>query len=140
MLVTGHNSSGGTLAQGNHNRALHLETSLSPELCKFKIYYLLVLNMIVFYFLKSLLCFVDYNSSLDFHLCFLQQTCLKSAKNDEMKARGIFGLEWSEPLVTFALSCGSWSSPVVCLFLNLDENSIVWTLTIFVFRYSLMSS
>ncbi|GMP28050.1 hypothetical protein CsSME_00003757 [Camellia sinensis var. sinensis] len=30
-----------------------------------------------------------------------------------MKARSIFGLEWSEPLVTFALSCGSWSSPAV---------------------------
>jgi hypothetical protein len=68
--------------------------------------------------------FVDYNSSLDFHLCFLQQTCLKAAKNDEMKARDIFGLEWSEPLVTFALSCGSWSSPVVCLFLNLDDNIV----------------
>ncbi|XP_045814144.1 uncharacterized protein LOC123907813 isoform X1 [Trifolium pratense] len=47
---------------------------------------------------------------LPYHLNF---TCLKAAKNDEMKARGIFGLEWSEPLVTFALSCGSWSSPVV---------------------------
>ncbi|WJX55408.1 hypothetical protein P8452_41182 [Trifolium repens] len=44
---------------------------------------------------------------------YLNFTCLKAAKNDEMKARGIFGLEWSEPLVTFALSCGSWSSPVV---------------------------
>ncbi|XP_012574561.1 uncharacterized protein [Cicer arietinum] len=47
---------------------------------------------------------------LPYHLNF---TCLKAAKNDEMKARSIFGLEWSEPLVTFALSCGSWSSPVV---------------------------
>lgn len=47
---------------------------------------------------------------LPYHLNY---TCLKAAKNDEMKARGIFGLEWSEPLVTFALSCGSWSSPVV---------------------------
>ncbi|OEL35549.1 hypothetical protein BAE44_0003429, partial [Dichanthelium oligosanthes] len=25
----------------------------------------------------------------------------------------VFGLEWPEPLVTFALSCGSWSSPAV---------------------------
>jgi hypothetical protein len=24
-----------------------------------------------------------------------------------------FGLEWPEPLATFALSCGSWSSPAV---------------------------
>ncbi|CAK8539756.1 unnamed protein product [Lathyrus sativus] len=47
---------------------------------------------------------------LPYHLSF---TCLKAAKNDEMKARSIFGLEWTEPLVSFALSCGSWSSPVV---------------------------
>ncbi|XP_058777961.1 uncharacterized protein LOC131652183 isoform X2 [Vicia villosa] len=46
---------------------------------------------------------------LPYHLSF---TCLKAAKNDEMKARSIFGLEWTEPLVSFALSCGSWSSPV----------------------------
>ncbi|KAK6256633.1 hypothetical protein QUC31_000092 [Theobroma cacao] len=37
----------------------------------------------------------------------------KGVKNDEMTARSIFGLELSEPLVTFALSCGSWSSPAV---------------------------
>ncbi|GLT39032.1 hypothetical protein SLA2020_132400 [Shorea laevis] len=47
---------------------------------------------------------------LPYHLKF---TCPKAAKNDEMKARSIFGLEWSEPLVTFALACGSWSSPAV---------------------------
>ncbi|POO02764.1 Ternary complex factor MIP1, leucine-zipper [Trema orientale] len=47
---------------------------------------------------------------LPYHLKF---TCPKAAKNDEMRARSIFGLEWSEPLVTFALSCGSWSSPAV---------------------------
>ncbi|CAN6174605.1 unnamed protein product [Urochloa humidicola] len=32
---------------------------------------------------------------------------------DDVAARGAFGLEWPEPLVTFALSCGSWSSPAV---------------------------
>ncbi|GAB2291378.1 hypothetical protein Dimus_025636 [Dionaea muscipula] len=37
----------------------------------------------------------------------------KGTKNDEMTAWTIFGLELSEPLVTFALSCGSWSSPAV---------------------------
>ncbi|KAK5784825.1 uncharacterized protein LOC108471219 isoform X1 [Gossypium arboreum] len=47
---------------------------------------------------------------LPFHLKF---TCPEAAKNDEMKARNKFGLEWSEPLVTFALACGSWSSPAV---------------------------
>ncbi|KAJ6733075.1 hypothetical protein OIU74_004933 [Salix koriyanagi] len=46
---------------------------------------------------------------LPYHLKF---TCPK-AVNDEMKARSIFGFEWSEPLVTFALCCGSWSSPAV---------------------------
>ncbi|GKV04687.1 hypothetical protein SLEP1_g16809 [Rubroshorea leprosula] len=40
-------------------------------------------------------------------------TFSKGAKNDEMTARRVFGLELSEPLVTFALSCGSWSSPAV---------------------------
>ncbi|KAL5777846.1 hypothetical protein ACOSP7_010772 [Xanthoceras sorbifolium] len=40
-------------------------------------------------------------------------TFAKGAKNDELTARSIFGLELSEPLVTFALSCGSWSSPAV---------------------------
>ncbi|KAL2552061.1 hypothetical protein Fot_05680 [Forsythia ovata] len=43
----------------------------------------------------------------------LKYTCSKSGKNDEMKFRSTFGLEWSEPLITFALSCGSWSSPSV---------------------------
>ncbi|XP_012450165.1 uncharacterized protein LOC105773079 isoform X1 [Gossypium raimondii] len=37
----------------------------------------------------------------------------KGTKNDEMTARSMFGLELSEPLVTFALACGSWSSPAV---------------------------
>ncbi|KAJ8772892.1 hypothetical protein K2173_028069 [Erythroxylum novogranatense] len=40
-------------------------------------------------------------------------TFSKGAKNEEMTARSKFGLELSEPLVTFALSCGSWSSPAV---------------------------
>ncbi|XP_039033241.1 uncharacterized protein LOC120169087 isoform X2 [Hibiscus syriacus] len=40
-------------------------------------------------------------------------TFSKGAKNDEMSARSMFGLELSEPLVTFALACGSWSSPAV---------------------------
>ncbi|XP_057981128.1 uncharacterized protein LOC131166541 isoform X2 [Malania oleifera] len=43
----------------------------------------------------------------------MKYTCSKATKNDEMKVRSMFGLEWSEPLVTFALSCGSWSSPAV---------------------------
>ncbi|XBI81743.1 hypothetical protein VPH35_090588 [Triticum aestivum] len=32
---------------------------------------------------------------------------------DEAARAGAYGLEWPEPLVTFALSCGSWSSPAV---------------------------
>ncbi|KAK3231460.1 hypothetical protein Dsin_003341 [Dipteronia sinensis] len=40
-------------------------------------------------------------------------TIAKGAKKDDMTARSTFGLELSEPLVTFALSCGSWSSPAV---------------------------
>lgn len=40
-------------------------------------------------------------------------TISKGAKNHDMIARSIYGLELSEPLVTFALSCGTWSSPAV---------------------------
>ncbi|XP_075511502.1 uncharacterized protein LOC142547219 isoform X1 [Primulina tabacum] len=40
-------------------------------------------------------------------------TLSKGAKHDDMTTRRKFGLELSEPLVTFALSCGSWSSPAV---------------------------
>ncbi|KAL6656157.1 hypothetical protein ACP70R_006983 [Stipagrostis hirtigluma subsp. patula] len=36
-----------------------------------------------------------------------------TTKGEDVAARGAFGLEWPEPLVTFALSCGSWSSPAV---------------------------
>ncbi|CAA2996564.1 Hypothetical predicted protein [Olea europaea subsp. europaea] len=46
-------------------------------------------------------------------VALMQKTRQKSTKNDEMEVRSTFGLEWSEPLVTFALSCGSWSSPAV---------------------------
>ncbi|KAG1366605.1 hypothetical protein COCNU_13G003950 [Cocos nucifera] len=42
-----------------------------------------------------------------------KHACLKGSKSDDMNTRGIFALEWPEPLVTFALSCGSWSSPAV---------------------------
>lgn len=36
-----------------------------------------------------------------------------SPEKDETEIRDKFGLEWSEPLVTFALCSGSWSSPAV---------------------------
>ncbi|XVE55942.1 hypothetical protein DITRI_Ditri03aG0197700 [Diplodiscus trichospermus] len=53
-------------------------------------------------------------------------TCSKGTKNDEMTARSIFGLELSEPLVTFALSCGSWSSPAVRVYTASQvENELV---------------
>ncbi|KAM2066800.1 hypothetical protein ACFX1T_043227 [Malus domestica] len=42
-----------------------------------------------------------------------KHTVSKGTKTDEKTARSTFGLELSEPLVTFALSCGSWSSPAV---------------------------
>ncbi|GMH24613.1 hypothetical protein Nepgr_026456 [Nepenthes gracilis] len=45
---------------------------------------------------------------------YLNYACPKAAaQKDELKSCGIVGWEWSEPLVTFALSCGSWSSPAV---------------------------
>ncbi|XP_021714275.1 uncharacterized protein LOC110682277 isoform X2 [Chenopodium quinoa] len=47
---------------------------------------------------------------------YLKQGGRKSAKGDDLKASEMFGLECVEPLVTFALSCGSWSSPVVRIY------------------------
>ena len=62
------------------------------------------------FFAKALVGF--YSNKI--RLCFYQ-TCLKGLKSDDMTTRGIFGLDWPEPLVTFALSCGSWSSPAVSI-------------------------
>ncbi|KAJ0442438.1 hypothetical protein HanPI659440_Chr16g0634691 [Helianthus annuus] len=55
----------------------------------------------------------------------MQETSLKGFKNDELTARSIFGLELSEPLVKFALSCGSWSSPAVRVYTTSEvENEL----------------
>lgn len=52
-------------------------------------------------------------------------TFAKGSKNDELTARSTYGLELSEPLVTFALSCGSWSSPAVRIYTALEvENEL----------------
>ncbi|XP_072953221.1 uncharacterized protein [Typha angustifolia] len=45
--------------------------------------------------------------------CHSKHASPKGMKSDEMRMRGLFGMECYEPLVTFALSCGSWSSPAV---------------------------
>lgn len=53
---------------------------------------------------------------LPYHWKYLnskQITLLKEVKSHEMTIRSTYGLELSEPLVTFALSCGTWSSPAV---------------------------
>ncbi|KAA3476434.1 Early growth response 2b [Gossypium australe] len=55
--------------------------------------------------------FTNFNDLILFQLD--NEAFPKGTKNDEMTARGMFGLELSEPLVTFALACGSWSSPAV---------------------------
>ncbi|KAG5251298.1 transcription factor [Salix suchowensis] len=46
------------------------------------------------------------------------QTISKGAKTDEMAVRNKFGLELSEPLVSFVLCCGNWSSPALRLRMN----------------------
>ncbi|GKB53783.1 hypothetical protein Tco_0904536 [Tanacetum coccineum] len=43
----------------------------------------------------------------------LKLSCSKSPERNETEIRDKFGLEWSEPLVTFALCSGCWSSPAV---------------------------
>ncbi|KAK7410017.1 hypothetical protein VNO78_00483 [Psophocarpus tetragonolobus] len=50
---------------------------------------------------------------LPYHWKFInsKQTLSKGGKNHET-----YGLELSEPLVTFALSCGTWSSPAVRIY------------------------
>ncbi|KAI0499086.1 hypothetical protein KFK09_019987 [Dendrobium nobile] len=40
----------------------------------------------------------------------------KGLKCSEVIRSSMFALDWSEPLVTFALSCGSWSSPAVRIY------------------------
>ncbi|PKA50010.1 hypothetical protein AXF42_Ash017549 [Apostasia shenzhenica] len=45
-----------------------------------------------------------------------KQAIPKGLKGDEMSKRSLFGLDWPEPLVSFALSCGSWSSPAVRIY------------------------
>ncbi|XP_068641823.1 uncharacterized protein [Aristolochia californica] len=46
-------------------------------------------------------------------LPYSKYTNPKGVKDDEVIMRTLFSLDWPEPLVTFALSCGSWSSPAV---------------------------
>ena len=42
------------------------------------------------------------------------QAYWKNGKSEEeAMMQSVYGLEWSEPLITFALCCGSWSSPAV---------------------------
>nr|XP_043639511.1 uncharacterized protein LOC122610601 [Erigeron canadensis] len=45
--------------------------------------------------------------------CHTKYSFTKDFTNNEATARSLFGLELSEPRITFALSCGSWSSPAV---------------------------
>ncbi|KAJ9567074.1 hypothetical protein OSB04_003040 [Centaurea solstitialis] len=53
----------------------------------------------------------------------MQETLEKGVKNDVITTRSVFGLEFLEPLVTFALSCGSWSSPAVRVYTGSEVES-----------------
>lgn len=44
-------------------------------------------------------------------------------KEKEGIMRSTYGLEWPEPFVSFALSCGSWSSPAVRIFTPLEVDN-----------------
>ncbi|KAK4760889.1 hypothetical protein SAY87_005782 [Trapa incisa] len=82
-------------------------------------YHLKFVSAHVFFhlYLRTFICFPASTCCPWYHhrvlVRLMHQTCPKASRNDEMKARSTFGLECSEPLVTFALSCGSWSSPAV---------------------------
>ncbi|KAK9067084.1 hypothetical protein SSX86_014408 [Deinandra increscens subsp. villosa] len=55
----------------------------------------------------------------------LKLSCPHSPEEDETEIRSKFGLEWSEPLVTFALCNGSWSSPAVRVYTSAQvENEL----------------
>ncbi|PHU27364.1 hypothetical protein BC332_05696 [Capsicum chinense] len=56
---------------------------------------------------------LTHQQKLAFWINTYNSCVMNSTKDNELKVRSVFGLEWSEPLVTFALSCGSWSSPAV---------------------------
>ncbi|KAJ0754179.1 putative ternary complex factor MIP1, leucine-zipper [Helianthus annuus] len=53
----------------------------------------------------------------------LKLSCPQSPEQNETEIRGKFGLEWSEPLVTFALCNGSWSSPAVRVYTSAQVES-----------------
>ncbi|GJT73228.1 transcription factor [Tanacetum coccineum] len=58
----------------------------------------------------------------------LKSSCAKSPERNETEIRNKFRLEWSEPLVTFALCSGIWSSHVVRVYTATQvENEIATT-------------
>ncbi|XP_076939196.1 uncharacterized protein LOC143607738 [Bidens hawaiensis] len=55
----------------------------------------------------------------------LKLSCQQSVEHNEAEMRSKFGLEWSEPLVTFALCSGSWSSPAMRVYTSAQvENEL----------------
>ncbi|KAK7283313.1 hypothetical protein RIF29_12746 [Crotalaria pallida] len=62
---------------------------------------------------------------LPHHWKFLtsKQTVSKEVKNHQMTLRSKYGLELSEPLVIFALSCGTWSSPALRVYTSAQVES-----------------
>lgn len=43
----------------------------------------------------------------------MKESSLSTSKDEIIRVQSKMGLDHPEPLVTFALSCGSWSSPAV---------------------------
>ncbi|KAJ0024760.1 hypothetical protein Pint_08844 [Pistacia integerrima] len=115
----GNNKCWGPLVKCNYHGTFYPQIALSLKICK----YLIPLQALSLFINNcpatsstQLLCKLLqllFNSSSCNSPLSTQQAFSKGAKNDEMTARCVFGLELSEPLVTFALSCGSWSSPAV---------------------------
>lgn len=102
----GYNKCRWKLVKCNNHRTLYFKASISLEICK-----LCVLFKCSFFsgweVTQKLISFLQLNTK--------QIALLNEVKNHETTLRSTYGLELSEPLVSFAISRGTWSSPAVSL-------------------------
>lgn len=101
------NLCGFLVTQATINVGGHLLSATTIEHCILRLPYHWKFVSSVYF--KSIFSWVwIYRKLISFLQLNPKQTLSKGVKNHET-----YGLELSEPLVTFALSCGTWSSPAV---------------------------